>query len=242
MRKLFFANWKMYLSDAAEIALAASFARAAGAANADLAVAPGFTALERVAHALSRSDVALGAQDAFWQDEGAYTGEVSPKQLAALGVKFVIVGHSERRSMGETDDVIARKAALVAADGMTPILCVGETKTERDAGQQAEVVRAQIAAVIGGWQVASPLIVAYEPRWAIGTGVACHPDDVAVMHELIRAEVMAAGVAPRILYGGSVNGGNAASYLALQGVDGLLVGGASTKPAELEAMLGTLFH
>lgn len=229
MRKLFIANWKMTLSDAEAVALARVYSEQSAGSKAELVVAPGFTALERVARVLEGSSVALGAQDAFWKDEGAYTGEVSPKQLSALGVKFVIVGHSERRAMGETSEIAASKAALVAADGLTPVLCVGETKEERDTGGHEEAVNAQLAAVLGGWSSSIPLIVAYEPRWAIGTGTPCRPPDVAVMHAMIRTVMESSGLAARVLYGGSVDPSNAWGYLELDDVAGLLVGGASTR-------------
>jgi len=232
MRKLFFANWKMYLSDEEAVALARAYAEGALSASVDVAVAPGFTALESVARAVEASKVALGAQDAFWKDEGAYTGEVAPKQLAALGVKYVIVGHSERRAMGETDETVARKAAAVAADGMTPVLCVGELKEEREAGRQEEIVRAQIEAGRAGLPSDAPLIVAYEPRWAIGTGTPCEPSDVAAMHAKIRTLV---GPDVPVLYGGSVDPRNYAPYLGLQDVDGLLVGGASARLEDVKA-------
>lgn len=226
MRKIFFANWKMYLSDDEAVALARAYDEGALSASVDVAVAPGFTALEPVARALAASKVALAAQDAFWKDEGAYTGEVAPKQLAALGVKYVIVGHSERRAMGETDEIVARKAAAVAADGMTPVVCVGELKEEREAGRQEEIVRAQLAAARAALPPGAPFVVAYEPRWAIGTGTPCEPDDVAAMHAAIRSIV---GADVPVLYGGSVDPENFKSYLGLQDVDGLLVGGASAR-------------
>ncbi len=232
MRKLFFANWKMYLGDDEAEALARSYAEGALSASVDVAVAPGFTALERVARVLAASKVALGAQDAFWKDEGAYTGEVAPKQLAALGVKHVIVGHSERRAMGETDEIVARKAAAVAADGMTPVVCVGELKEEREAGRQEEIVRAQLAAMMAALPSEAPFIVAYEPRWAIGTGTPCSPDDVAKMHACIRG---IAGPDAAILYGGSVDPENFRPYLDLPDVGGLLVGGASARPDAVRA-------
>ncbi|HJV32551.1 MAG TPA: triose-phosphate isomerase [Patescibacteria group bacterium] len=232
MRKIFFANWKMYLSDDEAVALARAYDEGALSASVDVAVAPGFTALEPVARALAASKVALAAQDAFWKDEGAYTGEVAPKQLAALGVKYVIVGHSERRAMGETDEVVARKAAAVAADGMTPVACVGELKEEREAGRQEEIVRAQLAAVRAALPPAAPLVVAYEPRWAIGTGTPCEPSDVAKMHAAIRSIV---GADVPVLYGGSVAPENFKSYLDLQDVDGLLVGGASARLDDVRA-------
>ncbi|WKZ29509.1 MAG: triose-phosphate isomerase [Patescibacteria group bacterium] len=239
MRKLFFANWKTYLSDTEAETLARSYAERAAAVSADLAIAPGFTALEGVARALEGSSVALGAQDAFWNDEGAHTGEVTPKQLAAIGARFVIVGHSERRALGETDELIARKAAAVAADGMTPVLCVGETAEERDASSQERVVQAQLEAVLGSWTDA-PFVVAYEPRWAIGTGRPCEPKDVEAMHAFIRSKLEERNLTARVLYGGSVDPSNLMTYLAVPNVDGVLIGGASTKPAEVLAMLDLL--
>lgn len=231
MRKIFFANWKMYLGDDEAAALARAYASGADSAAVDVAVAPGFTALERVAGVLKGSKVALAAQDAFWKDDGAFTGEVAPKQLAELGVRFVIVGHSERRALGETDEIVARKAAAVAADGMTPVICVGELKEERESGRAEDVVRAQLAAVLSALPAEAPRLIAYEPRWAIGTGVPCEPRDVAAMHAFIR------GLAPGapILYGGSVDPENFRSYLDLADVDGLLVGGASARTEDVRA-------
>ncbi len=240
MRKLFFANWKMYVSDAEAEALARLYAERSSRASAEAAVAPSFTALARVADVLKGSSVALGAQDAFWKDDGAFTGEISPKNLAALGAKFVIVGHSERRALGETDDLVARKAAAVAADGMTPVVCVGETKEEREAGKREEIVRTQLAAVLGGWTPEKPLIVAYEPRWAIGTGVACRPEDVVAMHVMIRAALAERGLSARLLYGGSVDPANLLSYLDLPEVDGVLVGGASARAKDAAAIFDLL--
>ena len=231
MRKLFFANWKLYLSDAEAEALARAYDEGAASASVDVAVAPGFTVLERVARVLAGSSVALGAQDAFWKDEGAYTGEVAPKQLAAIGVKYVIVGHSERRAMGETDEVVAKKAAAVAADGMTPVVCVGELKEERESGRQEAVVRAQLDAVLKALP-AGTFMVAYEPRWAIGTGIPCEPSDVTAMHAMIRGVL---GPDTAILYGGSVDPKNFRSYLDLDDVGGLLVGGASARPEDARA-------
>lgn len=239
MRKLFFANWKTYLSDTDAEALARSYAERAQSVTADLAIAPSFTALERVARVLEGSSVALGAQDAFWNDEGAHTGEVTPKQLAALGAKFVIVGHSERRAIGETDDLVARKASAVAADGMTPVLCVGETLEERDASAQERVVQTQLETVLAAWGDA-PIVVAYEPRWAIGTGRPCKPEDVETMHAFIRSKLEERKLSARVLYGGSVDPSNLMTYLDVPNVDGALIGGASTKPADVLAMLDLL--
>ena len=240
MRKLFFANWKMYLRDSEAEALAHTYAERAVSASVDVVVAPSFTVLERVAEQLEGSPVALGAQDAFWKDDGAFTGEISPKQLAALGVTYVIVGHSERRALGETDEMIARKATAVAADGLTPVLCVGETKEEREAGREESVVRAQLESVISTWSSEHPLLVAYEPRWAIGTGTPCRPEDVSTMHTHIRQTLEARGFAARVLYGGSVDPSNMRRYIDLPEVDGLLVGGASAHPDDAHALFDLL--
>lgn len=245
MHKLFLANWKMYLSDADAEALARVFLDAATGGRVDVGVAPGFTALDRVSRALHGSPVSLGAQDVFWTDGGAYTGEVSPHQLAALGVRYVIVGHSERRAyLGETDEMVAKKALAAQGAGLTPVVCVGETKEERDAGRQDTVVRVQLDAALKDLAFASdkPVIVAYEPRWAIGTGVPCGPEDVVAMHGLIRSTVEAmhgesALAHLKVLYGGSVDPKNVDAYLASEAVDGALVGGASTRPDDARALI-----
>ncbi len=233
MSKLFVGNWKMVLSDDAAVALAEAYVPAAKDAACETAVAPSFTALERVSKAIEGSKVALAAQDVFWASAGAYTGEISAPMLAALGVKYVIVGHSERRALGETDEMVAKKAAAVSQAGLVPIVCVGETAEEKAAGRREEVVRAQVAAVLSGFPVdATNVVIAYEPRWAIGTGLACAPDEAALVHELIKSIVPV-----RVLYGGSVDASNIASYLALPSVDGTLVGGASTKADQAAQLL-----
>lgn len=234
MPKIFFANWKTYLGDAEAEALARTYAELAAESSFEVVVAPSFTALGSVAGVISSSSVSLGAQDAFWNDEGAHTGEIAPKRLAELGVKYVIVGHSERRELGESDDVAARKAVAVAADGMTPVLCVGELKAEREAGIQEEVVRKQLKSVTGTLPAGAAFVVAYEPRWAISPGTPCEPSDVASMHAIIRSIV---GEETRIMYGGSVNPKNFRSYLELNDVDGLLVGAASTRSEDVRAFL-----
>lgn len=248
MRKLFFANWKMYVSDADAEALARQFLDAAPAMRVDLAVAPGFTALDRVARVLHGSPVSLGAQDVFWMDGGAYTGEVSPRQLSSLGARYVIVGHSERRTyLGETDAMVARKALAAAEAGLTPVVCVGETKEDREAGRQEAVVRGQLEIALADWRFSSerPMAVAYEPRWAIGTGTPCRPEDVTTMHGHIRSVIEALADADalsyvRVLYGGSVDASNAEAFLGLPSVDGLLVGGASARPSDARALIDLL--
>ena len=172
--------------------------------------------------------VALGAQDCHWEEKGAFTGDTSVGMLAELGCRFVIVGHSERRhGKGEDDSIVQKKATAAAAQGLTPIVCVGELLEQREAGQAEAVVKAQLAGSLP--KDSRDYVVAYEPVWAIGTGRNASVADVVAMHAAIRAEVSRLYPEARlsILYGGSVKPANAKELLALKDVDGLLVGGAS---------------
>jgi len=207
-----------------------------------VSIHPPFTDLRSVQTVLESDDIpiALGAQHCHWEEKGAYTGEVSPHFLAKLNVSYVIVGHSERRELfGETDEMVARKTAAVQALGMTPIVCVGETLDEREAGQTETKVVAQVQAALAGRsaeQVAK-LVIAYEPIWAIGTGRTATADDAQAVCRAIRASVGAlagaeAADAVRIQYGGSVKAANAAELMAQDDIDGALVGGASLDPDE----------
>jgi triosephosphate isomerase len=206
----------------------------------DVSVHPAFTSLRSVQIVLEsdKIPIALGAQNCHWEDKGAYTGEVSPRMLAKLNVTYVIVGHSERRQLfGETDEVVNRKVRAVLAAGMTPIMCVGETLDEREAGATDDKVTGQVKgglAGVGAEQVAG-MVVAYEPIWAIGTGRNATPDDAQATIATIRAAVAslydeAAAGALRIQYGGSVKPSNAAELMAQPDIDGALVGGASLDP------------
>ncbi len=182
--------------------------------------------------AAGREDVTVGAQNVHWEPKGAFTGELSVPLVMEAGARAALIGHSERRHLfGETDEQVARKLAAVLKAGFTPMVCVGETLAEREGGRTEQVVTRQVAALIerigtGEWD---RVVLAYEPVWAIGTGKNATPDDAAQVHELIRFELNRRGVTTRIpiLYGGSVNQGNALSLLARQEVDGVLVGGAS---------------
>jgi len=233
--KLFIANWKLYLRDAAAVELAGRYADAA-AGGWEVAVAPPLTALERVSRKLAGSKVRLAAPDMYWIEAGAFTGAVSPLALSDLGAHYVILGHSERRKyFNETDEMVAKKAAAAAKNSLTPVICVGETKEEYDAGRREEVVGTQVKIALASYETSSehPLVIAYEPVWAIGTGVPCPPEDAGRMHQGIRnvvAAVSGQGALHhvRVLYGGSVDASNVASYLDVPGVDGLLVGKAST--------------
>jgi triosephosphate isomerase len=208
----------------------------------DVSVHPAFTALRSIQLLIEdqRIPVALGAQNCYWEENGAYTGEISVAMLAKLDVVYVIVGHSERRELlGETDDEVRRKLEAVIAGGMTPIVCVGETLEEREAGDADSKVTGQVEAALTGLpeeQVAG-LVIAYEPIWAIGTGRTATPDDAQGMIGTIRK--VAAGVAGdetaariRIQYGGSVKSSNIAELMAQPDIDGALVGGASLDPDE----------
>ena len=201
----------------------------------DLALAPAFPALTAVRDALRGSPLRVAAQDLYPRDEGAFTGAVSAPMLVACGCSLTLVGHSERRRIfGDTDEAVREKAEAALAAGLAPILCVGETAEQRDAGKAEAAVAAQVRAVLDHTPEADrpAYTLAYEPVWAIGTGRTATPEIAAAMHRALRAEVARvwddeAAAALRILYGGSVNGDNAAALLESPEVDGLLVGGAS---------------
>ena len=206
----------------------------------DVSVHPPFTSLRSIQTLIEgeKLDIVLGAQNCFWEEKGAYTGEVSPGMLAKLNVRYVIVGHSERREhFGETDEDVNKKAKAVFGAGMTPIMCVGETADEREDGQAEDKVRSQVKAGLEGLsdsQVGG-MVVAYEPIWAIGTGDTATAEDAQSMCELIRGVVADtsgsdAAEAVRIQYGGSVKADNAAEIMEQPDIDGALVGGASLDP------------
>jgi triosephosphate isomerase len=237
-RPLFVANWKMHKT-AAEAAdfVQKLLPRLAGMRALDVAIAPPFPALERVGRALAGSPVALAAQNVNPAAAGAFTGEVAPGMLAELGCRYAIVGHSERRALyGETSAFVARKAAALLAHEIHPIVCVGETLPEREAGRTLEVVREQLAQSLAeipdgrGEQV----VIAYEPVWAIGTGRTATPELAQEVHAFLRERLAArfgdAGARIRIQYGGSVKPDNVAALMAQPDIDGALVGGASLDP------------
>ncbi len=208
----------------------------------EVVVCPAFTALRSVQTTIEgdRLQIGLGAQNVHWEGSGVYTGEVSPLMLAKLNVKYVIVGHSERRELfGETDEVVAKKLRAVLGAGMSPILCVGETLEEREQGSTDDKVRRQVETACTGLSTEDALrcVVAYEPIWAIGTGRNATPDDANTTIGVIRSHLrstlgdeVADGI--RILYGGSVKPGNIAELMAMPEIDGGLVGGASLDPDE----------
>lgn len=237
-KKLIAANWKMYKTIAEAEKFTLDFLpRITGGPDVEIAICPPFTCLPALSQSLRGSQVQLGAQDVFWENQGAYTGEISPLMLRDLNCRYVIIGHSERRHiLGETEQSIRRKIKAASAAGLIPIFCVGETLQQRQKDLALEVVSQQLAK--GLQDLAVPeLVIAYEPVWAIGTGVNASPADAQEMIGFIRGSLgrlydknRAAEV--RILYGGSVKPDNIAGFVGQPDIDGALVGGASLDAAD----------
>jgi len=239
-------NWKMHKTVAESLALVkelvAGLSEAAG--KVQVAVAPPFTALHPVAQALRGSALEVSGQDVFWEAQGAFTGEVSATMLAEAGCRHGIVGHSERRQLfGETDEGVRKKAAALLAAGLSPIVCVGETLAEREAGRTLEVVERQVRKGLAGFgaEQLGRITVAYEPVWAIGTGKTATTAQAQEVHAAIRGILRqlggAAADAMRIQYGGSVKPDNARELMSQPDVDGALVGGASLKAKDFLAIV-----
>ncbi|MDQ1442186.1 MAG: triosephosphate isomerase [Acidimicrobiaceae bacterium] len=243
-------NWKMHHTHLDAIAMVQKLSYLLTDADyqaVDVSIHPAFTALRSIQTVLDADQIpiALGAQNCHWESKGAYTGEISPLMLAKLNVAWVIVGHSERRQLfGETDGWVNRKAKAVFAAGMTPIVCCGETLEERQAGSTESRCLGQVSAGLEGLtaeQVAA-LVIAYEPIWAIGTGVVATPEDAQAVIGAIRVEVgrlhgAGAAAAVRIQYGGSVKPGNIAELMAQPDIDGALVGGASLEAEDFSRLV-----
>jgi triosephosphate isomerase len=232
-RALIAGNWKMNLDRVTCEVLAAALAQKVGSVGVDLAVCPPAVYISPVSVVLGSSGVALGGQDCHTAESGAHTGDVSAEMLADLGCTYVIVGHSERRAdHGEDDAAVRAKAQAARRAGLIPIVCVGETEAERDAGKALDVVERQIRGSVPDGLTGATLVIAYEPVWAIGTGRTPTADDVAAVHAHIRkvlGEVCGDAVNVRLLYGGSVKPGNAKELMSVANVNGALVGGASLK-------------
>lgn len=233
-KKLIAGNWKMNGGLAANGKLVGELLAGLGAPGCDVAVCVPAPYLAQVAGLCAGTAIATGAQDVSQHEQGAYTGEVSAAMLKDFGARYALCGHSERRQYhGETDETVALKARRALAVGITPIVCIGETLAERDAGRTEEVVKRQLAAVIHvNGHCISEIVVAYEPVWAIGTGRTATPEQAQEVHAVLRAQLHAASTHDdrvRILYGGSMNAGNAAQLLAQPDIDGGLIGGASLK-------------
>jgi triosephosphate isomerase len=239
-RTLVVGNWKMHGSRPANAGLLAGVL-AARPFTVDVAVCVPFVYLAETAATLAASELRWGAQDCSAHERGAYTGEVSASMLAECGCRYVIVGHSERRALhAEGDALVAAKAQAALARGVTPIVCVGETLAEHEAGKTEAVVKRQLSVVIHQLaHCAAEMVVAYEPVWAIGTGRTATPEQAQTVHAVLRAQLQAAtghGERMRILYGGSVKPDNAGALFAQPDIDGGLIGGAALKAADFVAI------
>lgn len=242
MKKLIIANWKMNPQTLAE---AGEFFNSIkkgikDAENVEVVICPPFVYLPNLK--LKIKNLKLGAQDCFWENQGAYTGEISPLMLKNLGVEYVIVGHSERRNyLGETDEMIAKKIKSAFENNLIPILCVGETLEQRKKGFQKKVVQEQLRQDLEEISKLKTknLIVAYEPVWAIGTGNFCPPKEAIKMHQFIRnfLNTKYKILNTKVIYGGSVDSKNIAGYIKYPAIDGALVGGASIKIKEFEKII-----
>ena len=247
MRKLFVAgNWKMNKTgEEARLLVADLLSELQAATHVEKALCPPFPYLVQLSNMLAGSGIGLGAQNMHWEASGAFTGEVAPRMVAEF-CQYVILGHSERRAyFGETDEMVNKKVKAALAVGLTPIVCVGETLSENESGQTAQVVERQTRAGLQGLtpSEATQLVIAYEPVWAIGTGRAATSQQAQAVHaDVVRkslADLFGADAAQaiRIQYGGSVNAKNAAELFGMPDIDGALVGGASLKPADFIAIV-----
>jgi len=239
-------NWKLFKTAPEAVELVSGLLPLiSGKKGVEVVVAPVFTVLDRVRTAIAGDSIALAAQDCFWEEEGAFTGEVSPKMLLDAGCSHVIIGHSERRQyFGETDVTVNRKIHAALKAGLTVIFCIGETLAEREEGRTFAVLQRQIAGGLVGVDAAAmqKVIVAYEPVWAIGTGKTATDEQAQEAHAVIRTELASLydrSVASqvRILYGGSVKPDNIAGLIAQPDIDGALVGGASLKADSFAALV-----
>jgi triosephosphate isomerase len=237
-RPILAANWKMHKTAADAVAFAKAFApRVADASGVDVVIAPPFTALAALGAALAGTAIALAAQNAHPEEQGAFTGEVSAAMLREAGCRYAIVGHSERRTLfGESSELVARKAEALLRHGIRAIVCVGESLAEREAGRTGDVIDAQLRESLARVPAdgTAELVIAYEPIWAIGTGRTATPEAAQEVHarvrERLRERFGAAGDSVRIQYGGSVKPDNVRELMAQPDIDGALVGGASLEP------------
>ena len=249
MRKPFIAgNWKMNMDSASAVSLADGVAAGSdgiAGKNVDVAVIPPFVYLQSVKCAIGPSHIALGAQDIYFEEKGAFTGEISAEMLKDVGCIYALCGHSERRHViGETDEIVNKKVKAAIGGGLLPILCVGELIEERQAEKTTEVVTRQIKEGLAGLNAEkmAAVTLAYEPVWAIGTGLTATPQQAQEVHSMIRtliAELYDSNLAEsvRIQYGGSAKPDNAAELMACPDIDGLLVGGASLKIEDFVALI-----
>ena len=245
-KALIAANWKMYNTPAEAQAFVDAFLPlVAGHTRDEIALFPSVTSLATVVQAVAGSTVAAGLQNMHFAEEGAYTGETSAAMLKAVGATHTLIGHSERRQyFNETDEVVNKKLHTALKHGIVPVVCIGEVLADREAGRTAEVLCAQLRGAFAGitTEAAAPIVIAYEPVWAIGTGKTATPEMAVEAHSIVRAEVAKllgpeVAEAVRILYGGSVKPENACDLLCQAEIDGALVGGASLKPESFAAIV-----
>jgi len=238
-RPVIAANWKMHKTIAQALQFVKEFLPLVeGVENRDVVLIPPFTALQSLAEALKTTSIKLGAQNLFWEKEGAFTGEIASSMVVDAGCAYVVIGHSERRQyFQETYPLINKKVQAALTAGLIPIMCIGETLSEREKGKTFEVIKNQITEGLKGLQInkSEQLVIAYEPIWAIGTGHTATPEQAEEVHGFIRELIRRAcgkGIANglRIQYGGSVKPENMAELMAMPDIDGALVGGASLKP------------
>ena len=242
-------NWKMYKTVAEAVETARELVQCTSAVDVDVMIAPPFTALAMVAEVVKGTDVALGAQNLFWKDEGAYTGEISPVMLTSIGCRYAIIGHSERRQyFGDTDESVNAKIRAALDHQLIPVVCVGETEIQRESRETFSVLDKQVTKGLEGFSseaLSGILVVAYEPVWAIGTGKTATTGQVQEVHAFLRSLVekrfdnlLAKTV--RILYGGSVKPDNVTEIMNMPDVDGALVGGASLSAKTFNGIIN--FH
>ena len=245
-KKLIAANWKMYKTPAEARAFVDAFLPlVSGHTRDEIALFPSPVLLPAVIDAAKDSNVAVGAQNIHFAEEGAYTGETSVRQVKAVGGTHALIGHSERRQyFAETDEIVNKKLHTALKQSVVPVVCIGEVLEEREAGKTESVLKTQVTGAFAGItpEAATPIVIAYEPVWAIGTGTTATPEIAADAHKIIRTEVarlLGNGIAAkmRILYGGSVKPDNATALLSQEEIDGALVGGASLKPDSFTAIV-----
>ena len=245
-KALIAANWKMYKTPAEAKAFVDAFLPlVAGHDRDEIALFPSPVLLPAVIEAAMGSKVAVGAQNIYFAEEGAFTGETSIGQLKAIGGTHTLIGHSERRQyFGETDEIVNKKLHAALKQGIVPVVCIGEVLQEREAGKTEQVLKTQVTGAFAGVtpEMAKPIVIAYEPVWAIGTGKTATPEMAVEAHKIVRAEVakllgQEVANAMRILYGGSVKPDNATALISQEEIDGALVGGASLKPDSFAAIV-----
>ncbi|MGC9048948.1 MAG: triose-phosphate isomerase [Patescibacteria group bacterium] len=253
-KNIIIANWKMNLGLAQTISLTKDILNGLKKikkdwSKIDIVLCPSFVYLSEVKKLIMKSNIELGAQDCFWEERGAYTGEISPAQLKEIGCRYLIIGHSERRqNLNETDEMIHKKVKAALESDLVPILCVGETFEERQRGVKDYVIINQVSRALDGINLKAnqQLIIAYEPVWVIGTGQAVNPTEAEYVSRVILQRIIDLYPLPivrnniRIIYGGSVDQTNVKNFVEQETVDGILVGGASLKAAEFVAMINHL--